>query len=79
MPRCGGFVSNLKTPILFPGWSALQEIDVNERLNAIQDVEFRAQLVDAAKNNPQAMGFASRCRWMGDGTRPIYTKSKMTL
>ena len=76
VPRCGGFVSNLKTPILFPGWSALQEIDENERLNAIQDVEFRTQLVDAAKNNPQAMSFASRCYWMGDGTRPIYTKAK---
>lgn len=76
VPRCGGFVSNLKTPILFPGWKALQDIDENDRLKAIQDVEFRSQLIEIAKNNPDATRFAERCHWMGNGEQPIYTKTK---
>jgi len=76
VPRCGGFVSNLKTPILFPGWKALHDINENERLKAIQDEEFRKQLIVAAKEHPESMHFAKRCYWMGDGERPIYTKEK---
>ena len=74
VPRPGGFVSTLKTNILFPAWAKLREIDVDQRLGALRDETFRAELVEAAKADPGSIRFAQGLRWMGDGARPVYTK-----
>jgi N-acyl-D-aspartate/D-glutamate deacylase len=76
VPRCGGNVSNLQTVILFPGWEKLRAIPPEKRWDAIQDDEFRNELIAAAKNDPTSERFARRLRWMGDGDRPIYTKPR---
>ena len=74
VPRPGGFVSTLKTNILFPAWAKLRNMDIEERLDAIRDESFRAELVEAAKADPSSIPFAQGLRWMGNGQRPVYTK-----
>ena len=74
VPRPGGFVSMLKTNILFPAWAKLRAIDIDKRLDAIRDEGFRQQLIDAAKADPASIPFAQGLRWMGDAQRPVYTK-----
>ena len=74
VPRAGGFVSTLKTNMLFPAWSKLREMDVDRRLDAIRDQAFRAELVAAAKADPMSEAFAKGLRWMGDAPRPVYTR-----
>ena len=74
VPRSGGFVSALKTNILFPAWAKLREMDVDKRLDAIREERFRAELVAAAKADPASEQFARGLRWLGDGERPIYTR-----
>jgi len=76
VPRCGGNVSTLQTVILFPAWDKLRAIAPAKRLAAIRDHAFRAELVEAAKDDPQSEAFAGRLRWMGPGDRPVYTRSK---
>ncbi|MGY8852869.1 MAG: N-acyl-D-amino-acid deacylase family protein [Pseudomonadales bacterium] len=76
VPRCGGNVSNIQTVILFPGWEKLRAIAPEKRLEAIRDDAFRTELIDAAKANPKSEGFAKSLRWLGDGDRPIYTKTE---
>ena len=74
VPRPGGFVSTLKTNILFPAWAKLREMDIDERLGAIRDESFRAELIEAAKADPSSIPFARGLRFMGKGERPVYTK-----
>jgi len=74
VPRPGGFVSTLKTDILFPSWQKLRRIDVDKRLDAIRDPVFRDELIEAAKSDPASIPFARGLRWVGDGERPVYTK-----
>ncbi len=74
VPRSGGFVSALKTNILFPAWAKLREMDVDKRIDAIGDEGFRAELVAAAKADPASENFARGLRWLGDSERPIYTR-----
>ena len=76
VPRCGGNVSNIQTVILFPGWEKLRAIAPENRLEAIRDDAFRTELIDAAKANPKSEGLAKSLRWLGDGDRPIYTKTE---
>ena len=75
VPRAGGFVSTLKTNMLFPAWSKLREMDVDRRLDAIRDEAFRAELVATAKADATSEQFATGLRWMGDGARPVYTRA----
>ena len=75
VPRAGGFVSTLKTNILFPAWTKLREMDPDQRLGAIRDDAFRAELVAAAKADAASEAFARGLRWMGDGARPVYTRA----
>ncbi|MDE0422345.1 MAG: amidohydrolase family protein [Gammaproteobacteria bacterium] len=74
VPRPGGFVSTLKTNILFPAWARLRAMDIDERLPAIRDEAFRLELIEAAKADPASIPFARGLRWMGDAERPVYTK-----
>lgn len=76
VPRCGGFVSGLKSNIFFAAWKKLREIDIDERLAAIGDEAFRSELIKAAKEDPTSEKFARGLRWLGDGQRPIYTRSR---
>ena len=76
VPRCGGNISNLQTVHLFPGWDKLRAIAPEDRWAAIQDEDFRNQLIESAKANPASRDYAKRLRWLGDGDRPIYTKSR---
>ena len=76
LPRSGGFVSGLRTDILFPtpAWGELRKLDFAARLAAIADPETRRKLVDEAKARP---AIAERTRglfWLGDGDRPHYTR-----
>ena len=64
VPRSGGFVSALKTNILFPAWAKLREMDVDKRLDAIRQEGFRAELVAAAKADPASEQFARGLRWL---------------
>ena len=74
VPRAGGFVSTLKTNMLFPAWTKLREMDIDRRLDAIRDEAFRGELVTAAKADPTSEQFARGLRWMGDAARPVYTR-----
>lgn len=74
VPRPGGFVSTLRNNIIFPAWKKLRDIDMDKRLEAIKDDEFRQELIEAAKADPQSETFAAGLRWMGDGARPVYTR-----
>jgi N-acyl-D-aspartate/D-glutamate deacylase len=76
VPRCGGFLSNLKTNIFFTPWSKLRELDIDKRLDAIRDADFRNELIAAAQADPNAEQFARSLRWLGDGDRPIYTRAR---
>ena len=76
LPRSGGFVSGLRTDILFPtpAWGELRKLDFAARLAAIADPDTRRKLVDEAKARP---AIAERTRglfWLGDGDRPHYTR-----
>ncbi len=75
VPRSGGFVSALKTNLFFPAWDKLREMDIDQRLDAIRDATFRAELIAAAEADPTSEQVARSMRWMGDGERPVYTRA----
>ncbi|MCY3813843.1 MAG: amidohydrolase family protein [Gammaproteobacteria bacterium] len=85
LPRSGGFLSGLKTDILFaPGaglrprgttaWGSLVKLDFEARLAAIQDADTRAKLVEEAKADPTIEERAANYFWLGDEDRPQYVK-----
>ena len=85
LPRSGGFLSGLKTDILFaPGaalrprettaWGSLVKLDFEARLAAIQDADTRAKLVEEAKADPTIEERAANYFWLGDDDRPQYVK-----
>ena len=85
LPRSGGFLSGLKTDILFaPGaalrprettaWGSLVKLDFEARLAAIQDADTRAKLVEEAKADPTIAQRAANYFWLGDDDRPQYVK-----
>ena len=85
LPRSGGFLSGLKTDILFaPGaalrptattaWGSLVKLDFEARLAAIRDAETRAKLVEEAKADPTTEQRAANYFWLGDEDRPQYVK-----
>ncbi len=77
VPRPGGFVSNLKTNLMFPAFKALRALPIAERLQAIQSDEFRQQLIDAARADPGSERYAKSLRYMGAGDeRPTYTRDR---
>ncbi|MFT5562104.1 MAG: N-acyl-D-aspartate/D-glutamate deacylase [Candidatus Azotimanducaceae bacterium] len=82
LPRSFGFLSGLKTNIMFmsPAWRALIKLDFPERLAAIRDEETRATLISEASEmgsdsaSPQLDKWVSNFYWLGDGDSPHYTK-----
>ena len=82
VPRSGGGINSLANNNFWrtPSWNKLREIrGVDARLKAIQDPDFRKQLVDEIKNHPkhdEIMRPLKRQYFMGDGLRPIYTQSR---
>ena len=78
VPRSGGFLSSLPNGIFFdtPAWCRLRELDVDERLESIRNEDTRAELISEAKAEPRTSEFAKRLRWLGDGDRPVYTRSR---
>ena len=76
LPRSGGFLSGLRTDMLFqtPGWAAIRKLDFEGRLSAIQDADTRAQLVEEAKAQPQMEERFKAFFWLGDADRPHYTR-----
>ena len=85
MPRSGGFLSSLKTDILFsPGaalrptkataWGALVKLGFDERLAAIRDADTRAQLIEEAKADPTTQQRAAAYFYLGAEDRPQYVK-----
>ncbi len=90
-PRPAAFLSGLKTLILFGvrmkdavNWRSLRNLPVEERLAAIQDIDFRNKLIEEAKRMEPAdsifqtlgaPGFSippARSFWMGNGEQPEY-------
>ena len=85
LPRSGGFLSGLKTDILFaPGaglrplattaWGGLVKLDFDSRLAAIRDAETRAKLIEEAKADPTIEERTANYFWLGDEDRPQYVK-----
>ncbi len=81
LPRSGGFVSGLKTDILFgfrfaaPAWRELRAMDFDARLAAIRDNDFRTRLIDDAKQVEHSDRMAHAFFWLGQTDRPTYTNS----
>ena len=90
-PRPAAFLSGLKTLILFGvrmkdavNWRSLRNLPVEERLAAIQDIDFRSKLIEEAKRMEPAdsifqtlgaPGFSippARSFWLGNGEQPEY-------
>ena len=90
-PRPAAFLSGLKTLILFGvrmkdavNWRSLRNLPAEERLAAIQDIDFRSKLIEEAKRMEPAdsifqtlgaPGFSippARSFWMGNGEQPEY-------
>ena len=85
LPRSGGFLSGLKTDILFaPGaalrprettaWGGLVKLDFEARLAAIRDADTRAKLIEEAKADPTIEQRAANYFWLGDEDHPQYVK-----
>lgn len=89
-PRAAGFLSGLQTNMLFgvrlkgPTWRALRERDVEGRLKAIRDQDFRARLIDEGRQMEPSDGIwqsigssryfipPGRSFWMGGDKQPHY-------
>lgn len=82
VPRSGGGVIGLSNNNFWrtESWNKLRKMEsLEERLNAIKDVEFRQKLVDEVKNHPhhnQIMKPLKRQYYMGATARPNYTQSR---
>ena len=82
VPRSGGGINSLANNNFWrtPSWNKLRNIEgVPNRLKAIQDPDFRRQLIEEIKSHPQheeIMRPLKRQYPMGDGLRPIYTQSR---
>jgi N-acyl-D-amino-acid deacylase len=82
LPRSFGFLSGLKTNIMFmtPAWRNLIKLDFPARLAAIQDDVTRATLIAEASemgNDASVMSldvWVNNFYWLGDGDTPNYTK-----
>ena len=82
VPRAGGGIIGLATNNFWrtPSWNKLREMDFDARPAAIADETFRAKLVAEVKGNEQlneqVLKTTRRYYPMGDGPRPIYTRSR---
>ena len=78
VPRSGGFLSGLKTNILFqtPAWKRLRAMDFGARLIAIADQAVRDELIKEASESPATAEWTRQFFWLGDDDRPNYTKGK---
>ncbi len=81
LPRSFGFLSGLKTNIMFmsPAWKKLISLDFPARLAAIQDADTRATLIKEASEmggdgTPPLDMWVSNFYYLGDGESPEYTK-----
>ena len=82
LPRSFGFLSGLKTNIMFmtPAWKDLIKLDFPARLAAIQDADTRATLINEARemggdNTGAGLDmWVKNFYWLGDGDSPNYTK-----
>ena len=79
VPRSGGFLSGLKTDIMFtsPAWIELRKHDLEGRLEHLEDHDFRQRLIDEIKD--QSEGGIMRTQsffWVGDGDQPDYMQSQ---
>ena len=82
VPRAGGGIIGLATNNFWrtPSWNKLRDMDFDARPTAIADETFRAKLVAEVKGNQQlneqVLKTTRRYYPMGDGPRPIYTRSR---
>ena len=85
LPRSGGFLSGLKTDILYPitlpgsgglspAWRQLRELGFDARLAAIRDPEMRSRLVEETRGKERLAEAAKYSYWLGDGDQPAYTR-----
>ncbi len=83
LPRSFGFLSGLKTNIMFmsPAWKELISLDFASRLAAIQDAATREKLIKEANEMgsqgdiaPTIHDWVSNFYALGDGESPDYTK-----
>ena len=82
VPRSGGGVGGLSTSNFWrtPHWNELRKMGFEERLAAIADADFRAQLVadvrDNEQLNEQVLKTTKRYYPMGEDARPNYTQPR---
>ena len=81
LPRSFGFLSGLKTNIMFmsPAWQELVALDFPSRLASIQDADTRARLIKEASEmgsngTPALDMWVSNFYSLGEGESPEYTK-----
>ena len=72
-PRAAGALSGLANDIMFPVFRKLRDIEVERRLAAIQDEAFRAELIQAARDDDErTLGMSRKMHWLGNGAQPDY-------
>lgn len=72
-PRAAGALSGLANDIMFPVFRKLRDIEVERRLAAIQDEAFRAELIEAARDDDErTLGMSRNTHWLGNGAQPDY-------
>ncbi|MDA0788518.1 MAG: amidohydrolase family protein [Proteobacteria bacterium] len=71
-PRAAGALSGLGNDIMFPAFGKLREIELEKRLEAIQDEAFRNQLIEAARADDRNMQFSKNLHWLGNAAQPNY-------
>ena len=81
VPRSGGGVGGLSTGNFWhtKSWNELRRMDFADRLEAIQDAEFRSRLVQEIKDHEQEemiLNATKRYYSMGQEARPNYTQSR---
>jgi N-acyl-D-amino-acid deacylase len=79
VPRSGGGVGGLATNNFFrtPSWIELRKHDLEGRLAAIRDYDFRQKLIEEVKaQGDAAMAGTRQWYWMGDSERPCYTQEQ---
>ena len=82
VPRSGGGVGGLATNNFWrtPSWNELRGMDLDARLEALEEADFRARLVEEVRSNEalneQVLRTTKRYYPMGDGARPNYTQSR---
>ncbi|MFL2697858.1 MAG: amidohydrolase family protein [Gammaproteobacteria bacterium] len=76
-PRSSGFMFGLQSALPFPGpsWDQLRKLNLEGRLKAIRDLEFRDKLIEDAKSAKDSLPY-HQVFWLGNDEAPAYAAGK---